>query len=342
MFDATEGYAHNLGLEDRSRSNSDEVREIDQLEIDEAPAYYKRRSGGVWACLAALTVALGVAMLYGYAVLQQEGIQLEQIPGMANSFPAIGQRLASFERRLAVSKADQQNLASQMQVIDTSSKDAFIQARQQTRKAVDHAQKLLLNELNQQNAMFQAQLSQLVSERNADRLHLAQVQGQLAQVRYELDAARSDYARELAGVREQQGEEHRELTSISSSIPTRQLTFEAHKNQMVEVTSGVFFYLTKTEIGHQRFDGWIESAMGHQKVWVQSQGVGNPVLFLPSDDGKALVMVLTKVDEKGATGYLLIPAENSTTDQADIVSAQGNPVDPAKRPSGSNSNLVEP
>ena len=57
--------------------------ETDRLEVEGIPAYYNRRSAGVWAYLAALTVALAVAVVYGYAVLNQESIQLGPVHTIA-------------------------------------------------------------------------------------------------------------------------------------------------------------------------------------------------------------------------------------------------------------------
>lgn len=133
-------------------------------------------------------------------------------------------------------------------------------------------------------------------------------------------------ALEMSALREQQGEEHQELASITSSLPNRQVNFEVQKNQTAPLAPGISFQLTKTDVRHQRFDGLIESAPGNQAVSVQSQGIRNPIMFYPSDNGKGFLLVVTRVDEAKAYGYLLIPSDNG--DQTDLLSAADNQLDP--------------
>ncbi|HXW15456.1 MAG TPA: hypothetical protein VEN79_13185 [Terriglobia bacterium] len=303
--------------------------ESDRPEMEDVPAYFKRRSAGVWTCLATLAVALAVVVAYGYSVLRQEGIQSEQVPGIAKSLPAIAQHVSNLERRLADSRAYQQNLASEMQKIDAKSMAALDQTRQQTGKQITSVKDALLKGLNQQTLAFQAQLAELMSERNANRLQLAQVEEQLSKARDELETARKDYESQVAALREQQGIEDRELASISSSLPTRQVAFEAQKNQAAEVIPGVTFHLTKTDVRHQRFDGTIVPTPGKQRISVQSQSVQSPVTFFPSEEVKPYVMVVTSIDQKGVTGYLLIPAKSGTMESTDFISAADNPLSPA-------------
>jgi hypothetical protein len=342
MIEANEEYPPELILDDHHRSNTKKDWEADRAEADEIPAYYKRRSAGVWTCLAALTVALGIAIAYGYAVLEQEGVQLEQIPGLTKSLPPISQHLANLEKRLADSRVAQQGLASQVRNIDAESKGALAETRQHTGRLVAQMQQSLSKQINQQSAALQTQLSQLASDRATERVRLTQVEALLAQEHGELEAARANYARELAAVRNQQAVEHHELASLSSSLPTRQVAFDIQKNQPVEIAPGVFFQLTKADIGRQRFDGWIESRPGHQRVSVQGQGVRTPIVFFPSEDSTALEMVVTRINGIGAVGYVLTPAGMASADQAHIVSAAENPVTVVTAPSTGKIRLSEP
>jgi hypothetical protein len=342
MIESNEGFPPELSLDDSIRSRTREDWETDQTEVEEVPAYYKRRSAGVWACLAILVVALGVAVVYGNAVLQQQSVQLDQIPGIAKSLTPISQHLANLENRLSDSRAAQQSLALRTQSIDAESKAALVATRQQTGKLVAQVQQSLSKQINQQTAAFQAQVSRLANDRATERVRLTQVEAQLAQEHSELEAARADYARELAAVREQQVVEHHELASLSSSLPTRQVAFDIQKNQPMEIAPGVFFQLTKADIVRQRFDGWIESRPGHQRVSVQGQGVRTPIVFFPSEDSKALEMVVTRISGIGAAGYVLTPAGIATADQAHIVSAAENPASPVTAPSTAKISLSEP
>lgn len=342
MIRANEGYAAELKLDDLHRSQTMQDCEIDRLETEELPAYYKRRSAGVWICIATLTVALAVIVAYGYAILRQEAPQVEQVPGLARSLPAIAQHLANVERRLVDSRVDQQHLASNMQNIDAESKVALSQTQQQTSKRIANLKDSLVKGLNQQTVALQAQLSTLLSERKADQLRLAQVEDQLSQARSELVTAQRDFTSQLEVLHEQQGEQNRQLASVSNTLPVQQVPFIAQKNQQAEVVPGISFRLTKTDARRQRFDGTIESAPGNQKVSVQSERARSPIVLFPNEQGRAYVMVVTSVNQKEVIGYLLIPAKNGMADPTDFMFATENPHSPTSIPASHAASLVEP
>jgi DNA repair exonuclease SbcCD ATPase subunit len=324
MIEAREGYPPELIMEDFSQARAQKEWEADQSDAAEIPAYYQRRSAGVWACLAILTVALGVALAYGYSVLQRQGIQLEQIPGLAKSLPPLSQHLVNVENRLADSRAAEHLLAAHIQSIDTESKAAILETRHETSRVAFQMQQALARQINQQTAALQAQISHLTADRANDRASIAQFEEQIAEQRSELDAARADYTRELAILQDQQTTEHRELAALSSSLPTRTVTFEVQKDQPVEIAPGLTFRLTKTDLGRQRFDGWIESTREHQRVSVQSQSLRTPVVFFPSENGKALLLIVTQMHDGGVSGYLLMPSMTDVGKNPAAVSAADN------------------
>jgi len=341
MIQAGEGHVAELKLDTLHRREAARDWEIDEPVADEVPAYYQRRSAGVWACIATLTVALGVIAGYGYAVLSQEGIQAERVPGIAKSLAAIAQHVGNVETRLANSQAGQQRLAAQVRNFDAQSQAALTGDRLETRQLVASVKAALLRDLNQRNAAFQTQLAQLSAERNADRAHLAVVVDQLAQARNELASAQQGFAAQVAALRDEQGEEHRELASMSSAIPTRQVEFEAQKSQKDQLLSSIFFLVTKTDVRHQRFDGTIALEPDNQKVSVQGQGVRSPVVFFPGGHGKACVLVVTSVTPNGVSGYLLIPAKNGATDAPDFISASDNSRTLSPLPEAHKSSVAE-
>ena len=332
MLHSTEGSAPELNADNQARYHDMQDWKIDHAEVEDVPAYDKRRSAGIWACIATLTVALAVVVVYGYAVLKQEDTQIAQVSGMMKTLPAISQNVASFERRYLDLKAGEQNLLSQVQGVDAKSRVAIGQNRQQTDTLVAQMQRSLIKGLKERTVALQDQVSQMASERGSEQLRLAQVEEQLTQARYELEAARKDYTRQLAAVREQQSENHSEIASINNSLSTRQVTFEIQRYQDAAIAPGISFHLTRTDVRHQRFDGWIESSPGNQKVNVQSQGAGKPVIFYPSEQGKAFVMIVTRVDQKGASGYLLTPS-GDRTEQPALISVTDNQHVPAAVPS---------
>ena len=318
MFDGSEMDATLINSDYRVQSRSKLVWETEPAELQGVEPNRHRSSAGVWACLATLAIGLVVSIAYGYAVLRQENIQLEQIPGIIKSLPAMSQHLASFEKRLEFSRSDQQHLASQVQKIDVSSRAAIDATREQAGQLVTQVRQNLLKEINQRTVALQSQVSMLASERNADQQLLAQMKEQLTQARFEMERTQKDYAIDLAALHQRQGEDRHELVSLSSALPTRRVSFAVQKNRLATLIPGISFQLIKADVRHQRFDGLIESTPGDQAISVQSQGVRNPVMFY-SGEGKGFLLVVTRVDESNAYGYLLVPNDNG--DQASALSA---------------------
>src|ERR1017187_2668203 len=218
MAQGREGFAYDFSFENGLVAEME--LEAHRPEVEEVPAYYKRRAAGLWACLASLAVIFAVAIAYGYSILQHEDIQLEQVPGIAKSLSAIGLHVADVERRLADSKTDQHNLAARIQNIAAESAAGLNLNRQQTAAMVAHVQQILSARVNQQTAALQPELSQLIRERDADRARLAQLEQQLAQARYDLASTRQDSTRQAEAVSALQDELHHEIASINNSLFT--------------------------------------------------------------------------------------------------------------------------
>ena len=328
MTPASERCSPEFILEDRGRVESADDWESDRAEADEVAAYYKRRAAGVWTALAVLVVALAAVTLYGYSVLRRQGIELRQIPVVAKSLPAISQRMVSIAKGLDAWRDNQVNLSAQVQKMDSAWMSQLGETRQQTRRMIAEAHGSLLKDMNQRTSGLQAQLSQLASDRNSDRARLAQLEQQLVEARYELENTQKKYASELVALREKQGEENREIGSLSSMLAVQQVTFEIHKNQTARVVPGVSLKLTAANVRRQQFDGWIQSASGNQNIFVQNQGVLRPVMFCPNDHDQAMELVVTKVAKDSVAGYLLIPAKNVRNNATDSVAAAENSTGP--------------
>lgn len=308
------------------RSDSMWKREI--VDAQEVPPYYKRRSAGVWAGLAAIAVALVAASVYGYWLLEQQDIQVAQIPGIVRSLPELHQRMVSTANALNAARIDQQNLAAQLQSVDAGANAALENTRQQMTALVGQMQRHLLTGMNQTSTALQAQVSQLLSQQGSYQNRLAQLETQLIQARADLTNARREYAQELADLRSEQIAQSQQLVALNSALPTRQIVFQIQKNQPTNIAPGVSFKLTKTDVGHQRFDGFIVAA-GEQKLLLQNQGLQNPVVFLPSDEGKPLLMVATRIDHQSVAGYLLVPANNAADGHEQVTSIGNQPAETA-------------
>ena len=341
MIPASEENTLRLNVDERNRAHAMEGWDNGRTESDEVSPYHKRRAAGVWICLATLAVVVIAAVVYGYSVLEREGVSIEQVPGMTKSISALGQHVADVENRLAASGVEQQKLAAEMHSIDAGAKAAFGEAQERT-SGIAHQEEALLKNLNQQNSAFRAQVAQLVSQRNGDLARLSQIERQLTEAQTALTTAREDYSHQLATLREEQGAQHRELASLGKSLPTEQTNIQILKSQPVDLTSGVSFQLTKIDLRRQRFDGWIKWAGGNQKLLVQNQAVRRPVVFYPNEHPDPVLLVLMSLNQKGASGYLLKPPSNGAEGRGDVVSSIGAEIPAKGLSAGSTAKVAAP
>jgi hypothetical protein len=294
-------------LDDTKRYQAEDLWEGDKEDLT---PYHKRRAAGVWAGMATLAVALAVVTGYGYFVLSRQDAQLAQIPGLASSLPAINQHLSSMEKRLGVWRDNQQALAGEMQRMDAGWKTALAAAQDQTARLVAMGQLRLSKEMAARTQTITVQLAQLESNQRAYRSRMSQLEGQLAEARTQMAALHQNYSRELAALREQQAEARREIVSLNDIMTTRQVAFEIHKDEWQEIVPGVSLHLTDTDVRHQRVDGWIEKSPGGGRLWMRGQGIEQPFVFYPHQQDAAYALVVTQVDAKQASGYVLIPKTN--------------------------------
>ena len=303
-----------LAFEDTEIGMQDDSWEGDHSR--EVPAYHKRRTAGLWTALATLAVALVVAASYGYSVISKNNAQLAWLPGLTKSLSAVRGRLDGLETRLQVWQDGQKNLAARIQQMDAGWKSKLNDVRLHAAKLVNDAYQKEQEELNLRTAAINAQMVQMASRQRAEQIHMAQLEQDLARTRQELASVRENYTRELAGLREQQTSNRREIASINNLLATDEVDFEITKNQGEEIVPGVSLHLTKTDTQRQRFQGWIWLAGNRHTIWVRGQGIQRPVVFYPKAGGEAYELVVTRVNQKDATGYLLIPRDAATQQAA--------------------------
>ncbi len=316
-----------LALEDTEIGGQDETWESDHSR--EVPAYHKRRTAGLWTAVATLAVALAVVAGYGYSVLSKDNAQLSWLPGLVGSLSTVRARLDGLETKLQTWQAGQKGLATQVQRMDAAWKSQLSEVRQHAVKLTTDAYQIEHEELVERTQALNAQIAQMASRQQVEQTRVAQLEQDLARTRQELASVRENYDRDLADVRAQQAANRGDIASINNLLSTDEIDFEVEKNKEQEIVPGVSLHLTKTDIQHQRYQGWIWLAASRRTIWVKGQNVQRPVVFYPKAGGEAFELVLTRVNQRGGTGYLLIP--RYTDDQQADLSLS------AKPPSGNSS-----
>jgi hypothetical protein len=65
--------------------------------------------------------------------------------------------------------------------------------------------------------------------------------------------------------------------------------------------------VNRTNVGYQRFEGWVFLMPDRRTIWVHDQGVQRPVEFYSREDRRPRELVITRVTKYSVVGYLLLP-----------------------------------
>jgi predicted nucleic acid-binding Zn-ribbon protein len=299
--------------------NTDISRPKDGWEIDppsEVSSYHKRRTAGLWVAVATLAVALAVVAAYGYSVISKDQMKLASLPVLEKSLSEVRVRMGGLEGKLQAWQQGQKRLAARLQELNAAWKSDLNDVRSGAARLVTAAYQKQQEELNQRTAMVNAQIQEMASRQRATQVRMAQLEQQLARTREELASIRESNNQEFAALQQQQSASEHEIASINNLLSTDQVDFEIDKNQGEELVPGVSLHVTKTDTLHQRYQGWIWLAADRRTIWVRGQGIQRPVVFYPKPGSEAYELVIMRVNQKGAAGYLLVPRDTETQQAA--------------------------
>lgn len=299
-------------LDDVELHLPEEQEAVDQPRV---PIYHKRRGVVLWTALAFLVAALAVLAIYGYSVVGKQNTRLAWLPGLTKSIAAVRARTDALESRLKDWSSRQRNLAARVQKLDAKWEARLHGVRRYAAELVGNAYEKEHEELNQRTSLLRTQMDEMESRQQADHTHLTQVEKEMAATRQEVATVRDSHSRELATLQRRQSSTQGEIDSINNLLSTDQVNFEADKGHDTEIVRGISLHLTGTNISHQRFRGWIWLAAARRRLWFRRQTVEAPVVFYPKSGGEAYELVVTRVDRKDVTGYLLIPSESESQSQ---------------------------
>ena len=307
------------GVEYAPPVNEDEFRsfeEWDSIQSMDSPVHHRRRTAGLWTAIATLTVALAAAAGYGYWVISKYNDELAKLSARVSSYSGVPQQMNRLEAGLNKMNAGQEILADHVQNMDAVWNSGLDNVRLRSAELVAYTSQKQHAELNQRTANLNAQIAEIASREHLERAHIAELEKELANARQELAISRATYTQGLAVLHAQAISSQHEIDSLTDVLSREQIDFMAEKNHDAEVAQGVSLHLTGTDQTHQRFRGWIWIEGSHRRIWIRNHPTELPVVFYPKSGGTAYELVVTKVNRKGVSGYLLLPTNASTPQQS--------------------------
>ncbi len=122
---------------------------------------------------------------------------------------------------------------------------------------------------------------------------------------------------ELIGRTEATGQPPESATIGAKTVPNRgkgpsgvkRVEFELTKNRGRQVAPGIAVELTGTDARNQRVTGSVMLTLERRTIPLHQQRAQQPVFLSSFADGRTRELVITRVTNTGAIGYLLVPGE---------------------------------
>ncbi|HEY6292451.1 MAG TPA: hypothetical protein VI455_12950 [Terriglobia bacterium] len=280
----------------------------------------KPRSGGLWAAVVILALALGAVTWYGDLALRQNNVSLTQLPGLQRLATGLKGRMDATEAKLLDLTDRWESVQNRVADLDHKLGSGLQRARRQTQELVAEAQGRMESEMARNDQAVNGRLAGLESTEQDQVKRLAAIQNQVSDLGQEMAAGHEQSERDLAGVRQQVDQNGSDLSALNQKLERRKVDFEASKDSAQELESGISLTVTKTNVGYQRFEGYLTLASESRTLWLRDVGAQQSVVFFARESSQPYDLVVTAVSANGVVGYLMLPAGGG---QAEGTTRQG-------------------
>jgi predicted nucleic acid-binding Zn-ribbon protein len=264
-------------------------------------------TGPLWLALTFLLVVLAGASIFGYRTLEDQGIQLNQIPAMLKSMATADGRLNNLESQLQVWSQNWQDLSGRTDKLEQKVSVDYHRARRHAEALTAQLGKQIQDQMDARTKVVDARLEQLDSAQKSEDARVAQLKQELSDAQNEIASLRQETNGDLALLHQHVAGNEQQMNDLSQQVERQRLDFEVTQNRIAELSPEISMDLTATDVRYQRFSGWVYFEPDRRYLWVRDQGVSQPVVFYDQQQAKQYQVVVTSIREGSAAGYLLLP-----------------------------------
>jgi len=277
------------------------------------------RSPWRWVAGVVLLGALGIGGFYGYRALQSHDGLLAELPGMRQTLDAAARRVGALEEKLLASSEQWSSLAAAVGELKGNLRASTAMLRRQNDRIGEDTRRRLREEMGLQTKALQARLKDLEAQVASEQARVSQLEQTVASARRQTSQEVARLEQDRVGDRahlsaqvnrlDRQMEGGRsDLAAFARTFDRRRIDFEAGLNHAKEVAPGVNLTVTHTDIGRQRYNGWVFLMPDRRTLWIQGRGLQQPLAFYSGDDGKPREVVITRVTKYSVIGHVNMPA----------------------------------
>jgi len=315
---------HLQELIERSESEARKTRsEVEQHQQELLS--HDRRSKGMWAAVIILACALIGVTWYELPQLRNDGKEIGELMSIKDLLPAAQNKISSMAATLTDLTDSRDKLADRLARVERTAGASLGRARGQAQQLIGQAEQRMRAEMNQgfsavqsRVATIEAAVAKVQTDQDVERTRLASLQADVANMHQEIannknstdqqiTDARQNVDRNYSNLSQRVGSVRSDFDSLTNRLGQVRTDFEIQKDQVAEVIPGVRLKVSHTDVGHQRVDAWMQVIGDGNTLWVNGQGIEQPVTFYSPKEARAYQVVFTRINDQEALGYVLTP-----------------------------------
>jgi predicted nucleic acid-binding Zn-ribbon protein len=269
-----------------------------------------------------LAITLFGAAWYAYPILQNHTNLLSQLPSFRDSFGSMGKRIEATEEKLRSWTSEEAGLGKRLSNMEREVSTTLQLARRETREFAMQAGQRLEAKMNQRLEPVLARMGKIESSQDAQQARLEQLRTEVGSMRSEtaraMAAMQQENSHDFSEVNQQVAWARRDVHDLSKQVEFDRVDFEVSKNRTREVIPGISVKVMKTDSSYQRVDGFIQMVPDGHTLWVRGQGIEQPISFFSQKENRPYELVFSRVNNGSAVGYLLVPATAANKSTAAI------------------------
>jgi len=293
-----------------------------------------RRRGYLGVACGVLALGLMGTAWYAFPILKRHDAMLAQSAGVKKSVQALDGRVDQQNARLAESSGSLEQLRQQIADLRREMRSRIATAKKQAGETAAELVSGVEKQVNGEIDGIKIHVARLELSRDADQVQISDLQNEVTQLRKELTAQTEQLGDRIAAnatgseqkiseLLAAQAQDRKDVEGLNRKLAVRRIDFEVDKGRNVELAPGISLEISGTDVSYRRVSGWMWVLPDRRTIWLREQAAQEPVVFYRTTGGKKLELVITGVTDKSAVGYLLLPGDEETAQNAGTASAAG-------------------
>lgn len=297
----------------------------DLEELETTVGRHGRRTAGSMVALVLVAVLAGVGAWWLNSELNAQGVSLAKLSTISEMVDSLGNRLSNAEATLNDLPNDWE---SRMNSLEKKFNAGFQSSRHQLNEMVAQMSLKLRSDFGKQMDSLSTHVNTLQSQHDAAADRVASLDNEIKalrdgmgrQIASEIAAVRNsiprDTAPDIAVLRSGLDRNQRDIAAITDQLDRRRSTFEVSQDNPSEISPGVVITVKKLNVDKQQIDGWVYLPDEHRTLWLNKHGLLEPITFYGELDKQQRDIIITRVTDDDAVGYVLTPRSPAAASSA--------------------------